>query len=627
MAITVYNQPAPVLEVSLQSGGSLSPNTTYYITGFYYSIFGNISQLAQQVSITTTTTELSIQIQAKWWDGSQWKYDAPPLGVGYNYITIGNMNLGLEYYFRYVVDTVDMTEGGNYFWRGGNICSSYRRIYLNTPFSILLTSFSKIAQDGLFIPSFYCYYYPSLRMPDIFKVQKEIPFIDCSGTETINNLITYLVANRPDIVLDSNNAGGACGLGIMATLYFSYQNHSLNSVAFRMYESSLFIKGTLYFSTVFISAFAYSKGFAAGTSNENFFSTYNYRPVIIAGQGTNNYVTSFGNQYVLSANNSVPFTYIRCYLLTNGMNENNYIKLLNSLLINQTVSPSGEITRDFYHFHDVSKTAYLYELSACNSFNQNPAVFTFNGYDLVLLNRTPREGIDYVAEKKPRIYWFGANSQGRNDITYVFRYKVSIKVVDKNGTPLVVNVQAVNNFETINTQTNEAGEVILYVKSRVANADNSKGIPTYYTLWQESLTTLNITKEGYKSYNYENLFIETTSLVVVLEILPLEIATLNFTHPSKANNDGTITVQATGGLAPYQFSIDGGETWQVTGEFTGLPQGTYQIVVKDAEDTEVAGLEVELKAPQYYSDELSGTITDDEITGSVEVIELTGTIS
>jgi len=113
-----------------------------------------------------------------------------------------------------------------------------------------------------------------------------------------------------------------------------------------------------------------------------------------------------------------------------------------------------------------------------------------------------------------------------------------------------------------------------------------------------------------------------------MKLLPLEISSLSFTHPSLGNNDGTITIQAEGGLTPYEYSIDGGETWQVTGEFTGLPQGTYQIVVKDAEDTEVSGMEVELKAPQYYSDFIEATLTETELEAVLEEDEvLEGSIS
>ncbi len=53
------------------------------------------------------------------------------------------------------------------------------------------------------------------------------------------------------------------------------------------------------------------------------------------------------------------------------------------------------------------------------------------------------------------------------------------------------------------------------------------------------------------------------------------------TDPSCAGNDGTIAVSATGGTGPYEYSIDGGTTFQASGSFTGLSDGTYNIVVND----------------------------------------------
>ena len=54
------------------------------------------------------------------------------------------------------------------------------------------------------------------------------------------------------------------------------------------------------------------------------------------------------------------------------------------------------------------------------------------------------------------------------------------------------------------------------------------------------------------------------------------------TKPScKGNNDGTITVTAVGGVAPYQYSINNG-AYGNSNAFTGLVSGSYVIHVKDA---------------------------------------------
>jgi gliding motility-associated-like protein len=53
------------------------------------------------------------------------------------------------------------------------------------------------------------------------------------------------------------------------------------------------------------------------------------------------------------------------------------------------------------------------------------------------------------------------------------------------------------------------------------------------------------------------------------------------TDPTCTPN-GTITVTASGGTGPYQYSINGGTSYQSSNLFTGLSGGTYNVVVKDA---------------------------------------------
>ncbi|MCP4440383.1 MAG: T9SS type A sorting domain-containing protein [Aureispira sp.] len=48
------------------------------------------------------------------------------------------------------------------------------------------------------------------------------------------------------------------------------------------------------------------------------------------------------------------------------------------------------------------------------------------------------------------------------------------------------------------------------------------------------------------------------------------------------NNDGSIDIVATGGTAPYLYSIDGGMTLQTTASYANIAAGTYQVLVIDA---------------------------------------------
>ncbi|MCB9198099.1 MAG: gliding motility-associated C-terminal domain-containing protein [Flavobacteriales bacterium] len=59
--------------------------------------------------------------------------------------------------------------------------------------------------------------------------------------------------------------------------------------------------------------------------------------------------------------------------------------------------------------------------------------------------------------------------------------------------------------------------------------------------------------------------------------------TTSFTNPiCNGSSDGTITLSASGGSGPYEYSIDGGTSWSSTSTFSGLSAGTYNVIARDA---------------------------------------------
>ncbi len=63
---------------------------------------------------------------------------------------------------------------------------------------------------------------------------------------------------------------------------------------------------------------------------------------------------------------------------------------------------------------------------------------------------------------------------------------------------------------------------------------------------------------------------------------PLPVATIAKTDITcTGGSNGTITVTASSGTAPYQYSIDGGTTYQSSNIFSGLAVGNYSVFIKD----------------------------------------------
>ncbi|MBU0764958.1 MAG: hypothetical protein KJ607_09000, partial [Bacteroidetes bacterium] len=67
------------------------------------------------------------------------------------------------------------------------------------------------------------------------------------------------------------------------------------------------------------------------------------------------------------------------------------------------------------------------------------------------------------------------------------------------------------------------------------------------------------------------------------------------------DNDGTITITASGGTAPLEYSVDGGSSYQGTGNFINLTPGSYTIVIRDANGCTKTGSTIVIAEPSAIS--------------------------
>lgn len=77
--------------------------------------------------------------------------------------------------------------------------------------------------------------------------------------------------------------------------------------------------------------------------------------------------------------------------------------------------------------------------------------------------------------------------------------------------------------------------------------------------------------------------------------------TLTGTSPSCGGSNGTITINATGGNGTMVYSIDNGVSGQASGSFTGVPSGTYNILVLDTEGCQTIGQTTLVPLPVLHS--------------------------
>lgn len=95
-------------------------------------------------------------------------------------------------------------------------------------------------------------------------------------------------------------------------------------------------------------------------------------------------------------------------------------------------------------------------------------------------------------------------------------------------------------------------------------------------------------------------------------------------------NDGTISISnPTGGFGQYEFSIDNGTTWQPSGDFTGLANATYQVLIRDADNPDckiILNDNLVITQPEILAAELTSTnvTCNGSQDGTIQIINPSG---
>lgn len=101
--------------------------------------------------------------------------------------------------------------------------------------------------------------------------------------------------------------------------------------------------------------------------------------------------------------------------------------------------------------------------------------------------------------------------------------------------------------------------------------------------------------------------------------------TFTTTNAECGSNNGSVTITASGGTAPYQYSINGGTTYQASNFFTGLVGGTYTAVVKDANNCTNAAVVTITSSPAPQITATPATATCGSNNGTITAFGSAGT--
>jgi|GEM_PF-561857 len=101
--------------------------------------------------------------------------------------------------------------------------------------------------------------------------------------------------------------------------------------------------------------------------------------------------------------------------------------------------------------------------------------------------------------------------------------------------------------------------------------------------------------------------------------------TFTQTNATCGNNTGSVTANATAGTAPYQYSIDGGTTYQSGNFFTGLIAGDYTLVVRDASGCTNRVIITLVSSPPVTLSAIPASATCGQNNGSITAFGTDGT--
>jgi len=114
------------------------------------------------------------------------------------------------------------------------------------------------------------------------------------------------------------------------------------------------------------------------------------------------------------------------------------------------------------------------------------------------------------------------------------------------------------------------------------------GTPPYTYLWNTTATGSTVTglTAGVYSVDVTDAYgCVKSETATVTDVSPLGFGSFTVTQPSCFSNDGVLTIQITGGTAPYYFSASTGEVtvqYPTSWSISGLSPGSYSIQVTDA---------------------------------------------
>lgn len=228
----------------------------------------------------------------------------------------------------------------------------------------------------------------------------------------------------------------------------------------------------------------------------------------------------------------------------------------------------------------------------------------------------------------------GSSYKSSNDFTGLTGGVYDIAVKDDNGCMVrdtlhvdPISGVSIDNVNVTDEQTCSGGdgEIEMIASSGATPYEYSKNGGAYQS--GNTFAGLSSGSYGLKVKDANGC---TDSTTVFVDSIPTpQLDAVNVTDvQSCGGSDGEISVTASGGTTPYEYSKDSGNTYQGSSSFTGLSAGPYHVMVRDSNScTSVAdSVYVDPKpAPKIDSISRSNVTSCTNDDGSMDIFAIDGT--
>ncbi|MBU0765844.1 MAG: hypothetical protein KJ607_13540 [Bacteroidetes bacterium] len=211
-------------------------------------------------------------------------------------------------------------------------------------------------------------------------------------------------------------------------------------------------------------------------------------------------------------------------------------------------------------------------------------IFNINATDATCSNCDGSATANAVNGTPPYVFlWSNGNTLQSIDSLCAGNY--SLQITDSAGCTFDTTFSVSNTSELTASLTSITNVTCNGDNTGVAVVTPSGGILPVTYLWSNGQTESVATGLSAGVYNVTVTDDAGCSYMVNATITEPDILTITLNTADVScnqTNDGSITVNAFGGVGNYQYSIDTGATWVFQNTFTGLFPGNYLVVVRDS---------------------------------------------